>query len=130
MKTINILKAGLVATSLVASGGLFAAAPTLTTEVAVSKLDSPWDMSFLKDGTMFITEKCKGLSVRLPSGTINKLHAIGGVSGYASTSADLFCDGQAGMMGVEVDPDFDKNRFIYVYSSSKLNGKLNNRLIA
>ncbi len=129
MKTINIVKAGLVAASLVASGGLYAATPILTTEVVVSKLDSPWDMSFLKDGTMFFTEKCKGLSVRLPSGTINKLHAIGGVTGYASTSADLFCDGQAGMMGVEVDPDFAKNRQIYVYSSSKLGGKLNNRLM-
>ncbi len=129
MKTINIAKASLVAASLVASGGLFAAAPNLTTEVVVSKLELPWDMSFLKDGTMFFTEKCKGLSVRLPSGTINKLHAIGGVPGYASTSDDLFCDGQAGMMGVEVDPDFAKNRLIYVYSSSKLNGKLNNRLM-
>ncbi len=129
MKNINIVKAGLVAASFVASAGLHAATPILTTEVVVSKLDSPWDMSFLKDGTMFFTEKCKGLSVRLPSGAINKLHAIGGVSGYASTSADLFCDGQAGMMGVEVDPDFAKNRQIYVYSSSKLNGKLNNRLM-
>ena len=129
MKTINIAKAGLVAATLVASGALFAAAPVLTTEVVVSKLELPWDMSFLKDGTMFFTEKCKGLSVRLPSGAINKLHAIGGVSGYTSTSADLFCDGQAGMMGVEVDPDFEKNRQIYVYSSSKLNGKLNNRLM-
>ena len=129
MKTFDLVKAGLIATSLVASGGLFAAAPVLTTEVAVGKLDSPWDMSFLKDGTMFFTEKCKGLSVRMPSGTVNKLHGIGGVSGYASSSADLFCDGQAGMMGVEVDPDFATNRQIYVYSSSKLNGKLNNRLM-
>jgi glucose/arabinose dehydrogenase len=129
MKTVNAAKAGLAAVSLVAAGGLFAATPTLTTEVVVNKLDSPWDMSFLKDGTMFFTEKCKGLSVRLPSGAVNKLHALGGVAGYASTSEDLFCDGQAGMMGIEVDPDFDKNRQIYVYSSSKLDGKLNNRLM-
>ena len=129
MKTINMAKAALVGVSLVASTGLFAAAPVLTTEVAVGKLELPWDMSFLKDGTMFFTEKCKGLSVRLPSGAINKLHSIGGVAGYASTSADLFCDGQAGMMGVEVDPDFAKNRLIYVFSSSKLDGKLNNRLM-
>ena len=108
MKTSNIVKAGLAAASLVASCSLFAQTPVLTTEVVVSKLELPWDMSFLKDGTMFFTEKCKGLSVRLPSGAINKLHAIGGVAGYASTSADLFCDGQAGMMGVEVDPDFEK----------------------
>jgi glucose/arabinose dehydrogenase len=129
MRSINTAKAALVAACLVASGGLLAAAPTLNAEVMVSKLDAPWDMSFLKDGTMFFTEQCKGLSVRLPSGAINKLHALGGVTGYASTSADLFCDGQAGMMGVEVDPDFDKNRFVYVFSSSKLDGKLSNRLL-
>ena len=129
MKSFNIAKAGFVAASLVACGALHAAAPVLNTETVVSKLELPWDMSFLKDGTMFFTEKCKGLSVRMPSGTINKLHAIGGIAGYASTSADLFCDGQAGMMGVEVDPDFAKNRLIYVYSSSKLNDKLVNRLM-
>lgn len=129
MRNFAPAKAGLFAASMVASGCLFAAAPDLTTEVVVDKLDSPWDMAFLKDGTMFFTEKCKGLSVRLPSGAINKLHGIGGVSGYASSSPDLFCDGQAGMMGVEVDPDFSNNRLIYVYSSSKLDGKMNNRLM-
>jgi aldose sugar dehydrogenase len=126
----NSIKAvGCMAVSLVASGGLFAQTPTLTTETVVSKLELPWDMAFLKDGTMFFTEKCKGLSVRMPSGTINKLYALGGVSGYASTGADLFCDGQAGMMGVEVDPNFASNRLLYVYSSSKLNDKLVNRLM-
>ncbi|MBC7618572.1 MAG: PQQ-dependent sugar dehydrogenase, partial [Candidatus Saccharibacteria bacterium] len=106
-----------------------AAAPTLTTEVAVNKLELPWDMAFLPNGTMFFTEKCKGLSVQLPSGTVNKLHGIGGVNGYSSSSADLFCDGQAGMMGVAIDPEFQKNRLIYVYSSSKLNDKLVNRVM-
>ena len=100
MKKMNILKSGLGAACLAASSSLLAAAPTLTAEVVVEKLELPWDMAFLKDGTMFFTEKCKGLSVRMPSGTVNKLHAIGGVTGYASVSADLFCDGQAGMMGV------------------------------
>jgi glucose/arabinose dehydrogenase len=129
MKTRSTFKTGLVSASLLAACSAFAATPILTTEVAVSKLELPWDMSFLKNGTMFFTEKCKGLSVQMPSGTINKLHSLGGVAGYASSSDDLFCDGQAGMMGVEVDPEFDKNRLIYVYSSSKLNGKLNNRLM-
>ena len=125
----KIFKAAVISAGLAASGGLFAAAPTLSTDVVVGKLELPWDMAFLKDGTMFFTEKCRGLSVRLASGSINKLHGIGGSSGYSSSSADLFCDGQAGMMGVEVDPDFAKNRFIYVYSSSKLNDKLVNRVM-
>lgn len=86
-------------------------------------------MAFLQDGTMFFTEKCKGLSVRTASGAINKLHGMNGSSGYDSSSDDLFCDGQAGMMGVAVDPDFANNRYIYVYSSSNLNGNLSNRVM-
>ncbi len=129
MKIINTLRVGLIAAGMVASGSVLAAAPSLSTEVAVGKLELPWDMAFLKDGTMFFTEKCKGLSVRLPSGAVNKLHGIGGTTGYSSASADLFCDGQAGMMGVAIDPDFEKNRHIYVFSSSKLNDKLSNRVM-
>ena len=125
----NGLKVGLIAAGLAASGSLLAAAPTLTTEVAVNKLELPWDMAFLANGTMFFTEKCKGLSVQLPSGTVNKLHGIGGSTGYSSSSADLFCDGQAGMMGVAIDPEFVKNRLIYVFSSSKLDDKLSNRVM-
>jgi aldose sugar dehydrogenase len=129
MKMITSLRVGLIAASMVATGSALAAPPSLTTELAVGKLELPWDMAFLKDGTMFFTEKCKGLSVRLPSGAVNKLHGIGGTTGYSSSSADLFCDGQAGMMGVAVDPDFEKNRHIYVFSSSKLNDKLGNRVM-
>src|SRR5687768_15002501 len=114
---------------LALSGGALAAAPTVSTETFVDKIDSPWDMAFMKDGTMFFTEKCKGLSVRLPTGAINKLHGVGTTAGYSSTSADLFCDGQAGMMGVAIDPQFATNRFIYVYSSSNKDGKLGNRVM-
>ena len=129
MKTTQNFKVAFIALCLTASGNLLAAAPNLATEVALNKLELPWDMAFLPNGTMFFTEKCKGLSVQLPSGTVNKLHGIGGSTGYSSSSADLFCDGQAGMMGVAVDPDFGKNRLIYVFSSSKLNDKLVNRVM-
>jgi len=81
--------------------------------------ESPWDMAFLKDGTMFFTEKCKGLSVKLAGGSVNKLLGVGGASGFSSTKDDLFCDGQAGVQGVAVDPDFAANRFVYLYSSSR-----------
>jgi len=125
----RLTTAALTAAGLLASGSSFAASPTLSTEVVVAKLESPWDMAFMKDGTMFFTEKCGGLSVRLPSGSIKKLHGIGGSNGYASSSEDLFCDGQAGVMGVAIDPEFASNRFVYVYSSSNLDGKLANRVL-
>ncbi|WP_208539066.1 PQQ-dependent sugar dehydrogenase [Algihabitans albus] len=106
-----------------------ASAPDLTHTTVMSGLDSPWDMAFLADGTMFFTEKCRGLSVRLPSGDVNALLGMTGSDGYPSTADDLFCEGQAGMQGVAVDPDFDDNRFIYVYSTSSKTAPGSNRLM-
>lgn len=95
-------------------------APTLARSVLMSGLSSPWDMAFLPDGTMFFTEKCRGLSVRLPNGTVNRLLGMSGTSGYAVTAGDLICVGQSGMHGVAVDPDFATNRHVYVFSTSNL----------
>lgn len=104
-------------------------APSLSHNTVLSGLESPWDMAFLADGTMFFTEKCRGLSVRLPSGDVNALLGMKDSDGYASSADDLFCEGQAGMQGVAVDPDFAENRFIYVYSTSSMTAPGSNRLM-
>ncbi len=97
-----------------------AQAPTLNQSNLMTGLENPWDLAFLPDGAMLFTEKCKGLSVRLPDGTVNKLF---GGDGYAVAAKDLVCEGQSGMQGIAVDPDFSTNRFIYVYMSSNLKKK-------
>ncbi|TGD61487.1 PQQ-dependent sugar dehydrogenase [Tabrizicola sp. WMC-M-20] len=101
----------------------------LQSEVVLDGLDNPWDMAFLDDSTMLFTEKCRGLSVRLPDGTVNALYGVGTTEGFASNGADLFCEGQAGMMGVAFDPDFANNRRIYVYSTSNMSTPHTNRLM-
>lgn len=103
--------------------------PNLSATPVMSKLANPWDMAFLPDGTMFFTEKCKGLSVRQPSGAVNRLVGMKDSQGYAATASDLFCDGQAGMSGVAVDPNFASNRFIYVYSASSMGSPSSNRVL-
>jgi glucose/arabinose dehydrogenase len=50
---------------------------------------------------------------------VNALLGVGDSKGYATVRNDLFCDGQAGVQGVAVDPNFASNRFVYVYASSK-----------
>ena len=117
------------ATPIIASAETGTNTTSLQHSVVLEGLDNPWDMAFLDDGTMFFTEKCKGLSVLLPSGEVTALLGMGGSEGYASTEDDLFCEGQAGMMGVAVDPDFDDNRRIYVYSTSRMSDPHTNRLM-
>ncbi|WP_299630634.1 PQQ-dependent sugar dehydrogenase [uncultured Roseobacter sp.] len=102
---------------------------SLQHEVVLDGLENPWDMAFLEDGTMLFTEKCSGLSVRMPDGTVNALYGVGEMAGYASNGSDLFCEGQAGMMGVAFDPDFASNRRIYVYSTSNMSDPHTNRLM-
>lgn len=103
--------------------------PVVKHTVVLSKLENPWDMAFLPDGTMFFTEKCKGLSVRTADGKVNALLGMKDSKGYADTAADLFCNGQAGMAGVTADPDFAKNRTIFVYSASSLTSPGTNRVL-
>lgn len=91
--------------------------PALTRETVLGSLGNPWDIAFAPDGAMFFTEKCAGLSVRRPNGSVTRLF---GVAGSALTAPDLFCLGQSGMQGVALDPAFATNRRIYVFMASNL----------
>lgn len=117
-------------------GAVMSVAPALaqnTTSLmhtlVLGDLENSWDMAFMDDGTMFFTGKCKGLSVPMPSGDVNAFLGMGGSEGEASTADDLFCEGQAGMMGVAIDPDFASSRRVYVYSTSNISSPHTNRLM-
>jgi aldose sugar dehydrogenase len=74
-----------------------------TTTNYVAGLNNPWDMAFLPDGTMFFTERPGPVKVRLPNGVISNI----------VTPGDVAPAGEAGMMGLAVDPGFAGNRLIY-----------------
>ena len=92
-------------------------APSLTRTVVLQGLSNPWDVAVTGDGTMFFTEKCRGLSVRRPDGNVTRLF---GTSGSALVAPDLACVGQSGVHGVALDPAFATNRTLYVYMLSTL----------
>jgi len=103
-----------------------ASEPKLTRTIMLSGLREPWDIAFTPDRAMLFTEKCRGLSIRLPNGTIKRLF---GTSGSAVVARDFFCQGQSGMLGVAIDPNFKDNRFIYVFMASDLNDLKTNRVV-
>lgn len=94
--------------------------------IVMAELDNPWDIAFAPNGAMFFTEKCRGLSVRTPEGKVNFLF---GISGASMEAGDFFCQGQSGMLGTALDPDFVENRQIYVYMSSDKDNVKTNRVI-
>lgn len=99
---------------------------SLNRSEVLSDLDNPWDLAFGPNGEMYFTEKCKGLSVRKADG---KLVRLFGTKGSALVASDLYCEGQSGVHGVALDPDFKTNRFIYVYMASKDKKPISNSVV-
>jgi aldose sugar dehydrogenase len=85
----------------------------------MTALRSPWDMAFAPDGAVLYTEKCHGLSLRTASGQMQTL--VGNSADYPVRANDWFCQGQSGVHGVAIDPQFEQGqRFVYVFSASNL----------
>ena len=78
--------------------------PKLLVSTLVSGLSIPWGLAFTPDGTMLFTQRAGGLSARLSNGTVETIDAELG---------DLFANGETGLMGIVVDPDFASNRRFY-----------------
>lgn len=72
-------------------------------EVLAENLDTPWAIDFLPDGAMIFTERYGRVSI-LGNGKIKVVANIN-VSEVS----------ESGLLGIAVDTDFDKNRFVYVY---------------
>lgn len=82
--------------------------PGLVEEVVLSGLSNVWDIAFLPDGTPLFTERAGTLS-KIENGKKQVLHTI----------PDIYARGEAGLMGLAVDPDYSKNSYIYACYSTQ-----------
>lgn len=76
----------------------------LRTEVVAEGLEHPWDLGFLPDGTVLVTERparLKLLSSAAPGATVREVRADLG---------DVHVQGEGGLMGLLVHPDFATSR--------------------
>ena len=78
-----------------------------------SNLQVPWSMAFGPDGRLFLTER---------PGRVRILNLAAGSSDLALTLDDVFADGEAGLLGLALDPDFAQTRLVYLYYSARLSG--------
>lgn len=78
--------------------------PVGLTEVAKA-LNNPWGMAFLNDGRLLVTER---------GGQLKLLRSDGSVDATVSGVPAVVTQGQGGLLDVAVDPDFARNRRIYL----------------
>lgn len=95
---------------------LAADTPPVSITPMASGLSNPWDMTFTPDGTMLFTQRAggaNGLSI-IPPGAANRP--------LSADLRDLYANGETGLMGIVVDPNFPSNRLFYT-CQGYLNGQ-------
>lgn len=85
-------------------------------KVLTEELKNPWGITSLPDGRLIITEKAGTMRIATTDG---KLSAP--ITGIPAVNSD----GQGGLLGIRVDPDFEKNRMVYwVFAQAVTGGNL------
>ena len=88
-------------------------------ETVLTGLEIPWSMNFAPDGRLFITER---------PGRV-RIVTLGGSSELALTLDGVYAQGEAGLLGLALDPEFAQNRFVYLYYSATVPGGAVNRVV-
>jgi glucose/arabinose dehydrogenase len=91
-----------------------------TVEVIQSGLDHPWDIKKDTEGNIFFTQRGKGLyQINPEDGEEAKLITP------LPFPDDLYVAGEGGMLGFDLDTNFDQSRVIYSCFNSNKDGNLN-----
>lgn len=83
-------------------------------EVIASNLNIPWEVTFLPDGEILVTERPGNLLLIKN----NQKITVDGVEHV----------GEGGLLGMVLHPDFKNNHFIYLYLTTKTGSGLTNRI--
>lgn len=84
-------------------------------EVVAQDLEIPWEIRFLPNGDLLVTER-PGRLVRI--GKDKKVYRIDGVAHI----------GEGGLLGLALDPDFTENNFLYIYLTAREGRNVTNRV--
>ncbi len=84
-------------------------------------LDVPWEMDFAPDGRIFFTERSGKVRV-IQQGQLVEKPVI-------SFEKPFISEGEGGLLGLALDPDFAKNHYLYVYQTYEEKGERKNRVL-
>jgi glucose/arabinose dehydrogenase len=87
-----------------------------TVEVVAQDLLIPWDIAFLPDGTMLVTQR-DGKLLKVDTET----HVIQQID-------DVVHNSEGGLLGLAIHPDFDRNHYIYIYLTARSGDDIINRV--
>ena len=86
----------------------------------ITGLDRPWDIGWLPNETVLVTER---------PGRLNVYDDGIDEPPFVIEPPDLVASGEGGMLGLEVDPDFASNGYVYVCMCSDISGSNDVRVV-
>jgi len=87
-------------------------------ETVLTNLEIPWSLAFAPDGRLFVTER---------PGRVRIVNMSTFTSEVALT-LNVYAQGEAGLLGIALDPGFAQNNFVYLYYSVPSGGGAVNRI--
>ncbi len=96
--------------------------PGIVDTVVQSGLTVPWDVAFAPDGRMFVTERPGNLIVFESGAPKARRLATTAIPGIRAM-------GEAGLMGLALDPDFASDHYVYVCASRADEGDWRNQVL-
>jgi len=98
----------IVVAALAGCGGDDDAAPQRTSgvEVVAEGLEIPWEIAFMPDGRALVTER---------PGRIRMLDEDGTLEDEPVAEVDVSGQGEGGLLGLALDPEFADNGLVYLY---------------
>ncbi len=84
-------------------------------EVLAVGLEIPWEIAFLPDGSVLVTERPGVVNEILPNKSVMQIEGVQHV-------------GEAGLLGMAVHPNFLENKWIYLYLTTKVQNSFVNRV--
>lgn len=87
----------------------------------VQNLDIPWSLVFLPDNSILLTERAGKVRLVGADGKLreNPVHTV----------SDVRHVGEGGLMGITVHPEFDQNKYVYIYYTYGGEGGTLNRVV-
>jgi glucose/arabinose dehydrogenase len=84
-------------------------APAARLETVATGLEVPWELAFLPDGSALLTER---------PGRVRRLSPDGELDPEPVAEIPVAAVGEGGLLGLAIDPDFRRNRFVYLYRTT------------
>ncbi len=88
-------------------------------KVVAKDLEVPWEIVFIDETTFLVTQR---------GGKLSKVEMAENAQSIISDIDGVYSKGEGGLLGMAIDPEFKKNRKLYLYSTTKNDKGIENRV--